>query len=115
MKVITLITAAALAAFSMSAAAKAPSSPSEQRGYDACLKANSGDVDRLLVESDYLYRATETGRTFYINASIWEDGKRVPVAFTCNTTRTGRLIENLGITYNHFAPATGAGSQVAQN
>ncbi|MEM8768459.1 MAG: hypothetical protein AAGE43_13500 [Pseudomonadota bacterium] len=115
MKALTLITAAALASFSMTAAAKAPSTLSEERGYQACLKANSSDVDRLLVKKDYLYRTTETGRTFYINASIWENGERVPVAFTCNTTRSGRLIENMGISYTQFVPATGADPVVAQN
>ena len=115
MKALTLISAAALAAFSMSAAAKPMSTLSEERGYQACVDANSANMERLIVERDFLYRTTDTGRTFYINASVWENGERVPVAFTCNTTRSGRLIENLGVTYNHFAPATGANPQVAQN
>ncbi len=114
MKALTLITAAALTTFSVSAAAQMNSTPAEFRGYKACVEANEEGLRGLVTERNYLYENTNDGRKYYINATIWEDGERVAVGFTCETTRSGRLLENQGLSYNHFAPA-GDAPQVAGN
>jgi hypothetical protein len=107
MKKSPLMIAAAAALLSATAAA-GPSSPGEVRGYQACLGANEDEFRGLVVDRNYLIRDTEESRTYYINATAWEDGERVKVGFSCETTRTGRLLSNNGAAYTHYAPAAGS-------
>ena len=107
MKAATLTTAIAATTLAFAAGVQAgPSTPSEIRGYEACLDANSDGLRGLTPERYYLLADTDTGRTYYINATAWEDGERVNVAFACETNASGRLTDNLGMTYNRFVPAS---------
>ena len=103
----TLTIVAAIAAVTAATTADArPNSPAEQRGYQACLEANQDAFRGLIPERHYLINETDAGRTYYINATAWEDGERVNVAFACETNASGRLTDNLGMTYNRFVPAS---------
>ena len=113
MKKSPLMIAAAAALLSATAAA-GTSSPGEVRGYQACLEANENQFRGLIVDRKYLIRDTEDSRTYYINATAWEEGERVKVGFSCETSRTGRLLTNNGAAYTHYAPA-GRSVQVAGN
>ena len=111
MKAPLLIAATAAAVLSMNAQGGI-STPSENRGYEACLAANEGEFQSLRAERDYLIAETDAGRTYYINATTLKDGERVAVGFTCQTNRQGRLLLNEGASYTRYAPAA-AGIQVA--
>lgn len=112
MKAPLLIAATAAATLSVNALA-VTSSPSEFRGYEACLAANEGEFRGLVTERDYLIAETDTGRTYYINATAWKDGARVEVGFTCQTNRAGRLVQNDGASYTRYTPANPGTVQVA--
>lgn len=108
-------TVAATIAATLSAAALAgtSSTPSEFRGYQACLEANEADFQGLVPERSYLVAKTDEGRAYYINATAWDAGKRVEVGFSCQTTRSGRLLENQSTGNTRYVPADPAGIQVA--
>jgi len=104
MKAPILIAATAAATIALGAHAQL-SSPSEFRGYQACLEANADGLSGLTPEREYLLAQTDEGQVYYINATAWEDGERVNLAFSCATTAGGYLTSNLGTTYNRFVPA----------
>lgn len=100
-----LLIAATLAVAVSGGAHAVQSTPSEFRGYQACLDANEANFSGLVTERDYLLSRTETGRIYYINATAWENGERVPVAFTCETTASGRLVSNRAVDATQFVRA----------
>ena len=106
MKKSPLMIAAAAAALLSATAGAVTSSPSEFRGYQACLEANEGEFQGLVPDRNYLIRNDEASRTYYINATAWENGERVDVAFSCETSKTGRLLSNHGAAYTHYAAAS---------
>ena len=119
MKGLTITTPRLLAASAaISVAAFAPgafagdSSPSEFRGYQACVEANADNLTGLAMERHYLLNETADGRIYYINATAWEDGERVNVGLSCETTPGGRLTSNEGVTYNRFVQAAEGRVQV---
>jgi hypothetical protein len=91
-----------------SAALAGTSTPSEFRGYQACLKANADAVRGLVPERTYLIDESAQSRTYYINATAWQNGERVEVGMSCETNRSGRLIENKGVSLTRYAPASEA-------
>lgn len=112
MKKSPLMIAAAAALMSATAFA-GTASVAENRGYEACLKANEGEFRAVVTERDYLVRENDDSRTYYINATAWENGDRVNVGFSCETTRHGKLLTSNDAVYAHFAPAGSV--QVAGN
>ncbi len=113
MKKSPLMIAAAAALLSATAVAQT-SSDSEFRGYQACLEANESEFTGLVTEREYLISNNADSRSYYINATAWEDGQRVEVGFSCETTKSGRLLSNNGVAYTHYAAASDA-VQVAGN
>ncbi len=109
-----MIAAAAAAALSSAAAVAVTSTPSEYRGYQACLEANESQFSGLMTKRNYLIREDDNTRTYYINATVWENGERVEVGFSCETSKNGRLLSNNGAAYTHYAPASDS-VQVAGN
>lgn len=114
MKTLLLIATAAAATFSLSAQA-GQSTLSEFRGYEACLSANADNFQGLSTERSYLMTNTAAGRTYYINATAWENGQRVQIGFSCQTTDSGQLIRNEGVSYSHFVSDSESRVQVAGN
>lgn len=113
MKQAPLMIATAAAVLSATASA-ATSSPMEQRGYEACLKANESAFRSLVVDRDYLIRDNDDSRTYYINATALENGERVQLGFSCETTRRGKLLNNQDVVNTHYAAASDS-VQVAGN
>ena len=115
----TLLSGAVL--FSGTAAA-GTSTPSEFRGYQACLEANEDAFSGLVPERRYLISRTSEKSTYYRKGSVQscmrfsarENGKRVDVAFSCDTTPSGRLISNQGAAYTRYAAASDAMQVAAQ-
>lgn len=106
MKAPLMIAATVAATLSVSASVMAnTSTPSEFRGYKACLEANKGEFKGLVPERNYLIEQTSEGRNYYINATAWEDGKRVDVGFSCQTTSSGRLLANRSAGNTRYLPA----------
>ena len=107
MKTPLIIAATVAATLSVSALATT-STPSEFRGYQACLEANEDAFRGLVPERNYLIEETSEGRNYYINATAWEDGKRVDVGFSCQTTKTGRLLANRSTGNTRYLPVNPA-------
>ena len=114
MKAPIVLAAAALTSVAFASASfAAPSTHAELRGYQACLEANQDDFAGLTTQRNYLLAKTDTGHTYYINANAWQNGQRVKVSFSCETTSTGKLVQNQGVSYNHFISARSVPVQVA--
>ena len=106
MKKSPLMIAAAAALLSASAFAGA-SKPAEFRGYQICLQANEDQFQGLVVDRNYLIQENADSRSYYINATAWENGERVNVGFSCQTSKNGRrLLTNNGAAYTHYAAAS---------
>lgn len=78
----------------------------EARGYDACLAANGKRFERIVAGRDYYLNSTENGRIYYINATAWEQGERMKVGLSCETTKSGRRVLSHRVTDKQFVPAT---------
>jgi hypothetical protein len=89
-------------------AAAETSTPSEFRGYQACLAANEDAFRGLVPERQYLISRTDEKSTYYINATAWENGERVDVAFSCETTPNGQLISAQVTADTRYAAASDA-------
>jgi hypothetical protein len=96
---------AAAVTFSASVQAE-PSSPSEFRGYQACLEANEAQLNGLTTERDYLLGQTDEGRVYYINGTAWEEGERVAVGISCETMPNGLVTHNAGVSNSRFVQAS---------
>ena len=113
MKKAPMMIAAAAALLSATAVATT-SSPSEYRGYQACLEANEGQFQGLVVERNYLIQDKDDSRTYYINGTAWDNGERVQVGISCETTRRGKLLNSQDVVKAHYAAASDS-VQVAGN
>ena len=114
MKAPIYLAAAALISVAFAPASfAAPSTHAELRGYQACLEANQDGFTGLSTQRNYMLSKTDTGRTYYINATAWQDGQRVKISFSCETTDAGKLVQNQGVSYTHFVSATRTPVQVA--
>ena len=107
MKKSPLMIAAAAALLSGAAVANT-STDSEFRGYQACLEANDSEFSGLVPEREYLISNSEDTRSYYINATAWENGKRVDVAFSCVTAKNGKLLESQVALGTRYAAASDA-------
>ena len=105
---------AAAAALLSGAAFATVSTPAEFRGYEACLEANQDAFRGLVPSREYLVEERDNSRAYYINATAWENGKRIDVGFSCETSKSGQLLSNQGAAYNHYAAASDS-VQVAGN
>ncbi|MEJ2088395.1 MAG: hypothetical protein P8Y69_07960 [Gammaproteobacteria bacterium] len=113
----TLAAVAAVATLSVGATAYAgqKSSTSEMRGYQACLDANKEDFRGLTPAREYLLADSNGLRTYYINATAWQDGERVSVGFTCTTSLHGRMVDNAGASFTRYVPSHEQPVRVAGN
>ena len=113
MKAPVILAATAALALFLGSPAEARSTPSEMRGYNACLEAAGADLQGLVLERTYLIDTRNDQRTYYINGTAWTAGERVDVGLSCTTTRSGRLISASAPTFARYVPASDAGVQVA--
>lgn len=113
MKSSLLLAGAFASTLSLSAFAAGPSSPSEYRGYSACLDSVSDQFESLTPARTYLLSRTGDSRTYYINASSWQDGERVTIGLRCDTSANGREVLSSTVTPDRFAIADRRGVQVA--
>jgi hypothetical protein len=103
-----LMIAATTAALLSGTAMAEMSTPAEYRGYAACLEANEDAFRGLVPEREYLVSNTEESRTYYINATAWENGERVDVAFSCVTAKNGKLLQSQVALDTRYAAASDA-------
>lgn len=108
MKTSILIAAATAALIAAGAQAGPRSTPSELRGYQACVDANADGHLGLRFQRTYLINETDAGRTYFLNATAWESGERVALGFRCETNKAGRLIEASSPSYVQYVPAAGS-------
>ena len=112
-----LTTATAFAALTLSAAAGATtSSPSEMRGYESCLASAHAESTGLVADRFYYLDRSDRDNRYYVNATRWENGERIPVRIACTTTRSGRTLLTASIDegrYTNRQPSVRI--EVAQN
>jgi len=104
MKTPLILAAITALTFSLGAEAQSRSTPSEIRGYQACLNNAASDVQGLVTDRTYLIDQRDGTRTYYINGTAWENGERVDVAFSCETSLGGRLITVFEPTASRYVP-----------
>lgn len=102
----TLAVAGGMALGSASALADT-SSPAEYRGYSKCLEAAAAQSRGLAADRFYLLNAEGTDRQYFINATRWQDGDRVPVRIACETSRSGRVLLSQSIAEGRFTSPRG--------
>jgi len=94
-----LAATAAIACLAGTAGASAQvSSPADLRGYNSCVKAfdtnelNGVHFPRVYYIARNADAANAGSKTYYVNASAWQDGNRVMKRLSCTTTRSGRQV-----------------------
>ena len=73
------------------------SSPSEARGYAACVNKVEREHGRFNVEADYYTNTHAHTREFYLNGRARTNGEWGPLRVACETTRSGSRIVALQI------------------
>lgn len=106
------LTAALLAG---TAAAAAPSSFAESRGYQNCRDAAATDVHLIKVDSDYYIYAQEDTRRFYLNGYAFRNGSSEAVKIACETTVSGNRVLAVTVDGGRYAGRVVDPVNVAQN
>lgn len=106
MKAPLILAATAVLTVTLAAQADARSTPSELRGYEACLDASTTTLQGVVPDRTYLVDQRDDERTYYINATAWEEGARVNVGFRCQTNLSGRLLSSAEPAYTRYVPAS---------
>ncbi len=109
MKKTTVAIAALAAVLGASAQAKV-SSQSEFAGYNACVEASEADHNGLVLSRVYYLSSQGDTNTYYLNGTAWENGERVDVRISCNTSRNGRTLIDQTSSNGRFAIDGGTGS-----
>ena len=93
--------AAAAAVFTASAQA-GTSSSSEFRGYNNCLEAASMPYKGVVADRAYYLNRAGSAQTYYINVTAWDNGDRVNLRITCDTSTNGRELLRSSIDSGRF-------------
>lgn len=64
----------------------------ELKGLNTCLTASESQFDGLEASSDYYFTRTDHANQYYINGTALENGERVDVRISCETSRNGRAL-----------------------
>lgn len=84
-----------------------PSSSAELRGYSKCISAASEQSLGLAANRYYLLNNEGEQNQYFINASRWESGDRVPVRIACETSANGRVLISQAIETGRYATQRG--------
>ncbi len=77
---------------------------SDQRGYNRCVKAFDGQgLSGVTLPRFYYINHTADSKTYYVNASAWENGNRVSKRITCETSASGRELHAVETADGRFA------------
>ncbi len=107
-----LATATALAG---PAAAEAPSSFAESRGYQSCVAAAERHGDIYAVDSSYYIYDRDDSRSYYLNGYGRRDDANTAVRIACQTTRNGHRVLTVSLEQGHFAGRVVERPVVAKN
>lgn len=109
----TVLAVAALGA--TSAASAATSSPSDHRGYQTCVKAlDTESLSGVVFPRVYYIAHQAEAKTYYLNATAWQNGERVVKRITCETSANGRQVTSFATNDGRFALADGKRLEVAK-
>jgi len=75
----------------------------ERAGLDTCLTATEKQLDGLEASSDYYFTRTDHANQYYINGTALQNGERVDVQISCETSRNGRALLSQSSGSGHFA------------
>ena len=84
-----------------------PSNSAELRGYSNCVAAATEQSDGLQTQRHYLLNSQGERNEYYINATRWEQGDRVPVRIACQTSANGRVLLSQSVAAGRFAKQRG--------
>ena len=111
----TLTLAVVAAAGFSTGATAANSSPAEMRGFNNCVAAfDTGNLSGVTVPRVYYITANAESKTYYVNASAWQDGVRVAKRVTCETSRSGREVYSVQSADGRYALNDSARLNVAE-
>lgn len=110
----TLLAGAALL-LSGTAAAAAPSSHAESRGYHACLEGAREQAHLLHVNSDYYVAERDDSRRYYLNGYAFRDGRSTEVKIACDTTLAGHRLLGVSVDLGQYAGRVAGPMEVAGN
>lgn len=86
----------------------ANSSPSELRGYGACLAKLEAQRPVGLATPRHYYLAKHAdANTYYVNTTQWENGVRTARRMNCTTSRNGREVLQFSTSDGRYALNTG--------
>ncbi|MEZ5558659.1 MAG: hypothetical protein R3E86_08985 [Pseudomonadales bacterium] len=81
------------------------STSKELAGYHACLDAAADSHSGLVAKRFYYTAQSGDNRTYYINASAWENGNRVALRIACATSTDGRELLSVSSAEGRYALA----------
>lgn len=111
----TLLVAGIAATTMIAATAQAKiSSASELRGYEACVSAANPEFKGLKLARVYYLNEAADKNTYYLNGTAWQNGERVDVRISCDTTTNGYDLLNQTTNVGRYALEDGGrGIEVA--
>ena len=72
-------------------------------GYNTCLTASDGEYEGLMLSRTYYLSEAEGKNTYYINGTAWDNGQRVDVRFSCETSGNGHTLLSQASSLGRFA------------
>ena len=102
MKKLLLTAAAVCSAFAMTAQANT-SSPGQVAGYNTCVDAGHEQLNGLALSRTFYVGKSADSRIFFINGTAWEDGDRVKVRISCDTSKNGHQLLSIHTGEGRFA------------
>ena len=100
----TLLIAGIAATTMMAATAQAKiSSASELRGYEACVDAAAPEFNGLKLNRVYYLNEAGDKNTYYLNGTAWQNGERVDVRISCDTSTNGYDLLNQTTNIGRYA------------
>ena len=114
----TAITAAAgltAALLAGTAAAAAPSSFAESRGYHNCREAAADSVHLIKVDANYYIYDHDGNRRFYLNGYAFRNGASEAVKIACDTTASGNRVLDMSVDGGRYAGRVVDPVNIAQN
>ncbi len=111
-----LITAAVAVGVASASAQAGLSTPTEFRGYTACIEAASEDTKGLVAARDYLINKSGHTAQYFINATVWKNNQREAVRISCHTTGNGQRLVSSSLDTGRFTRSSAhVRVEVAQN
>lgn len=106
---------ATVAMVALPAAAKSPSSFTESRGYQNCVRAAERDNQIISVDSDYFIYRDDDLRRYYLNGFAFRDGRSEEIKIACEASLSGNRVLTMNVDEGRYAARGTEPVTVARN